>query len=179
MKHLIVIIILVCSGHLLFAQERSFYSLSAITNEGKEFSFEQLKGKKVMIVNTASRCSLSPQFRNLQRLYTKFERHDFIVLAFPANDFANREPGNDEEIKTAVDRRFGITFPMMQKISVKGENIHPVYQWLTQKSLNGVKDSDIKWNFQKYLIDENGKIHEVLEPLKKPDGKDVVRWIRL
>ncbi len=161
-----------------FAQDQSFYSLTATTIEGKEFSFEQLRGKKVMIVNTASRCSLSPQFRALQKLYHRFSKRDFFILAFPANDFANREPGDNEAIRSAIDKRFGISFPMMEKTSVKGDSIHPVYQWLTQKELNGLRDSEIKWNFQKYLVDEKGNISDVLEPMKKPDGKDVIRWIR-
>lgn len=177
MKQVIIALVLLVSGHFAFAQDNSFYSLSALTIDGKEFPFEQLRGKKVMIVNTATKCSLSPQFKTLQELYLKYGNENFIILGFPSNDFVNREPGSNKEIKSTVERRFGITFPMMQKVSVKGENIHQVYQWLTQKNLNGIMDSDIKWNFQKYLVDEKGILFDIIDPIKKPDREKVIGWI--
>lgn len=177
MKQLIIILFLLVNGHFAFAQDNSFYSLSALTIDGEEFPFDQLRGKKVMIVNTATKCSLSPQFKTLQKLFNDYGDKNFIVLGFPSNDFAKREPGSNKEIKSTVERRFGVTFPMMQKISINGENIHPVYQWLTQKELNGIMDSEIKWNFQKYLVDEKGILFDIIDPIKKPDGGKVIGWI--
>ena len=159
--------------------QSSFYALSAEVNGGGVLRFEELRGKKVMIVNTASKCSLSPQFRGMQELYEEYQDQGLVILAFPTNDFGNREPGNNFSIRQNLKKRFGITFPLMKKITVKGEDIHPVYKWLTQKELNGVKDSEIKWNFQKYLINEKGDLIESLDPIKKPNCKEVIDWIGL
>ena len=175
---MILLVVLLISGLVVWAQGNSFYLLSAKTIDGEVFPFEQLRGKKVMIVNTASKCSLSPQFKALQQLHKKFADQDFVVLGFPSNDFANREPGDPEAIKSALERRFKITFQMMDKIAVRGDSIHPVYQWLTKKMHNGVKDSNVKWNFQKYLIDEYGYINDIIDPIKRPDGKAIVEWIK-
>lgn len=159
------------------SQESGLYELSSKTIQGQDYSFQQLRGKKVMIVNTASKCSLSPQIKSLQQLYEAYQDRGFVVIGFPQNDFGNREPGTNPEIRENLDKRFGISFPLMEKISVKGPDIHPVYQWLTQKDKNGVMDAEIKWNFQKFLIDENGQLVKILEPLKKPDGEEVIQWI--
>ncbi len=177
MKALIIFLLATLSNIAGLSQDISFYELKSITIEGTEFSFDQLKGKKVMIVNTATKCSLSPQFKTLEEMYKAYSDKGFMILAFPANNFANREPGDNESIKKNCDQRFGITFPMMQKVSVKDEDIHPVYQWLTQKSQNGVMDSEIKWNFQKYLIDENGILIDIIDPMKKPDSEETISWI--
>ncbi|MBT3751261.1 MAG: glutathione peroxidase [Bacteroidetes bacterium] len=160
-----------------FSQNDSFYKLSAVSITGEEFPFEQLRDKKVMIVNVASRCSLSPQYKALQELYSKYKDNGFFIIGFPGNDFANREPGDNEEICEFIKRKYKVSFPVMEKTSMKGDNIHAVYQWLTKKDLNGVMDSEVKWNFQKYLIDEEGQIHDIVEPMKKPDGEKVIEWI--
>jgi len=177
MKQIIIALAILISGHVASAQDNNFYSLFAVTIDGEEFSFEQLRGKKVMIVNTATKCSLSPQFKALQELFKEYGTENFIVLGFPSNDFGNREPGSNEEIRSKLEQRYGITFPMMEKISVKGEDIDPVYQWLTQKVLNGVRDSEVKWNFQKYLVDEKGNLYDIIDPIKKPDREMVIGWI--
>jgi glutathione peroxidase len=128
-------------------------------------------------VNTASKCALSPQYRTLQDLYEKYGEHDFVVIGFPANNFANREPGTNAEIREYCTTKYGITFPMMAKISVKGEDIHPLYRWLTQKELNGFEDSSVSWNFQKYLVDEKGKLVGSLPPRTRPDTDRIISWI--
>jgi len=144
---------------------------------GDEFNMAQLKGKKVMIVNTASKCGLTPQFEGLENLYRRYSDKNFVIIGFPANNFRNQEPGTDEEIITFCQENYGVTFPMMSKISVKGDDMHPLYQWLTQKSLNGVIDSEVAWNFQKYLIDENGNLVKFFGPRKDPLSEEIVAWI--
>lgn len=167
---------------LLFAfaftafSQNGFYDFKVKTLEGEEFNFSSLKGKKVMIVNTASKCGNTPQYKELEAIYEKYQ-DQFVVVGFPANNFAGQEPGSNEDIRKFCSDNYGVTFPMMQKVSVKGDDMSPVYRWLTKKELNGVKDSEVKWNFQKYLIDENGKLIDVLDPREKPDSEKVLAWI--
>ena len=125
---------------------------------GDTFDFASLKGKKIMVVNTASECGLTPQYKDLQALYEMYKDKGFVIVGFPANNFGEQEPGSNEEIAAFCEQNYGVSFPMMGKISVKGEDMHPVYQFLTQSSRNGVKDSEVQWNFQKYLLDENGHL---------------------
>lgn len=156
---------------------KSFYDFKVTTIDGKEFDFSSLKGKKVMIVNTASKCGNTPQYSDLEKLYKLYGGDKFIILGFPANNFLFQEPGTNEQIKEFCSRNYGVTFPMMAKISVKGKNIHPLYSWLTKKEYNGTQDSDVKWNFQKYLIDEKGHIAKVIAPKTNPLDDEIVKWI--
>jgi len=150
-----------------------------VTNlEGKEFDLAQLKGKKVLIVNTASKCGFTPQYEGLQELYKKYGGEDFVIIGFPANNFLWQEPGTNEEIREFCTLNYGVTFPMMAKISVKGKDMHPLYRWLTQKELNGFKDSSVKWHFQKYLVDEKGKLVGVIPPKTKPLSEEILQWVR-
>lgn len=161
----------------LMAQSENFYSFKVKTLEGETFDFATLRGKKVMIVNTASKCGYTPQYKELQQLYEEQGGDGFVILGFPANNFLNQEPGTAEEIREFCTANYGVTFPMMEKISVKGNDMHPLYRWLTQKSMNGVLDSDVKWNFQKYLVDENGNLQEMLLPREKPMSDKVIDWL--
>jgi len=172
-----VILFLLMLSTAAIAQSESFYSFKVKTLEGDTFDFSTLKGKKVMIVNTASKCGYTPQYEELEKLYEMEGGDGFVILGFPANNFANQEPGTAEEIRQFCTENYGVTFPMMEKISVRGDDIHPVYQWLTQKPKNGVMDSEIKWNFQKYLIDENGNLKEVLLSKEKPMSDKVMSWL--
>lgn len=160
-----------------FAQTKTFHSFTVKAIDGTSFSLSQLKGKKVMVVNTASKCGLTPQYEALQALYEKYKTANFVIVGFPANNFLGQEPGTNAEIREFCTAKFGVTFPMMAKLSVKGDDMHPLYQWLTRKSENGVMDSEVKWNFQKYLIDEEGKLVEVIPPREKPDSERVIKWI--
>ncbi len=144
---------------------------------GGMFDLAQLEGKKIMIVNTASECGLTPQYEELQDLYSRFEQDNFIILAFPANNFGQQEPGTNQSIMTFCSTRFGVSFPMMSKISVTGEEIHPLYMFLTTKKLNGLADSEVKWNFQKYLIDAKGKLSMIIQPNVSPLDRSVLNWI--
>jgi Glutathione peroxidase len=159
-----------------FSQTSGFYDFKVKTLEGKEFDFASLKGKKVMVVNTASKCGFTPQYKDLEEVYEKY-RDNFVIIGFPANNFASQEPGTAAEIRKFCTENYGVTFPLMEKISVKGNDMAPIYQWLTSKSKNGVMDSEVKWNFQKYLIDENGKLVDVVYSKDKPTSDKVIAWI--
>lgn len=177
MKILGMIILLATTLSTTNAQNVSFHSFVVTDIDGNEFPLSKLKGKKVMVVNTASKCGLTPQYEDLQALYDKYKDKNFVIIGFPANNFMGQEPGTNQEIKEFCTTRFSVSFPMMAKISVKGNDTHPLYQWLTQKSMNGVMDSEIKWNFQKYLIDENGKLVDMIPPKEKPNSEKVIKWI--
>ncbi|QIA09242.1 glutathione peroxidase [Draconibacterium halophilum] len=178
MKKLILINVLLFVGIIAFGQN-SLHDFTVKDIEGNNFDLSTLKGKKVLVVNTASKCGLTPQFEQLQSVYETYGGDDFVIIGFPANNFANQEPKSNSEIVAFCEMNYGVTFPMMSKISVKGDDMHPVYQWLTQKSKNGKQDSEVGWNFQKYLIDENGKLVDVIEPKVKPDDAKIISWITL
>lgn len=158
-------------------QAQSFYALKATTIEGKEFNFSELKGKKVLIVNTASKCGYTPQYEDLEKLYKMYKDKNFVIIGFPANNFAFQEPGSNKTIQEFCSKNYGVTFPMMEKIDVKGKDMHSVYKWLTDKALNGKLDSSVKWNFQKYLIDEQGNLVDVLYSSTKPMDDKIINWI--
>ena len=158
--------------------QESIYQFKVKDIEGKEFDFSSLKGKKVMIVNTASECGLTPQYEQLQKLYTEFKDKNFVIIGFPANNFGHQEPGSNATIATFCSKNYGVTFPMMEKISVKGDDMHPLYQFLTQKVKNGLEDNEVKWNFQKYLIDTEGHLVKVIAPTILPTDKEILDWIK-
>ena len=159
------------------ADNQTIYQFTVEDINGNPFALADLKGKKVMIVNTASKCGLTPQYKELEALYQQYKDRDFIIIGFPANNFLGQEPGSNEQIASFCSINYGVTFPMMSKISVKGKNMHPLYQFLTQKSKNGVEDSKVKWNFQKYLIGRDGKLEKVIDPKTLPSNDDVKQWI--
>ncbi len=160
----------------VFAQEK-FHDFVVKDIDGNEFAMASLKGKKVMVVNTASKCGLTPQYEKLESLYKQYGNENFVIVGFPANNFMNQEPGTAEEIKSFCSINYGVTFPMMSKISVKGKDMHPLYQWLTEKDKNGIEDSSVSWNFQKYLIDEQGNLVKVLSPRTDPMDEDIIAWL--
>jgi glutathione peroxidase len=159
-----------------FTQTTDFYSFKVKTLEGKDFDFSTLKGKKVMVVNTASKCGNTPQYKDLEELSQKYS-DNLVIIGFPANNFGSQEPGTATEIRKFCTDNYNVTFPLMQKISVKGDDMAPLYKWLTSKKENGVMDSEVKWNFQKYLIDENGKLVDVIDPKDKPTSDKIMMWL--
>ena len=160
------------------AQEtKSFHDFIVKDINGEEYPLSQLKGKKVLVVNTASRCGFTPQYEDLERLYQEYGGDKFQIIGFPANNFLRQEPGSDERIAEFCSTRYSITFPMMSKISVKGKKIHPVYYWLTSKEQNGVMDAPVKWNFQKYMIDEEGRLVGSVDPKEKPYSEKILNWL--
>jgi len=144
---------------------------------GDEFDFASLKGKKILIVNTASKCGLTPQYKDLEAIYEKYKDKNFVIVGFPANNFGKQEPGTNDEIGAFCQKNYGVTFPMMSKVSVKGSDMCELYQFLTQKSRNGLQDSQVEWNFQKYLINENGELEKVVSPQVLPTDAEIVDWI--
>ena len=155
----------------------SIYQFNATSIEGKEIRFDSFSGKKILIVNTASECGLTPQFKELQELYTTYKEKGLIIIGFPSNDFAKQDPGNNPEIKSFCERNYGVSFLMMEKIRVKGDSVHPIYKWLTSKAENGVMNSNVRWNFQKYLIDDKGHLVDMVSPWKKPNCHKILKWL--
>lgn len=154
------------------AQSTDLYSYSFTDIDGNEVSMEQFKGKKILIVNVASKCGYTPQYEELQKLHVQYG-DKVTLIGFPCNQFMHQEPGEESEIKEFCQRNYGVEFLMASKIDVKGDDQHPIYKWLTSKELNGVESTKVAWNFQKYLIDESGKYMEKFEPGVKPLDKEI------
>ena len=159
-------------------QMKNFHDFKVTTIDGSEYDLAQLKGKKVLVVNTASKCGHTPQYEDLQKLFETYGGDDFTIIGFPANNFMGQEPGTNKQIKEFCTINYGVTFPMMAKISVKGKDMHPLYEWLTEAEKNGKMDSKVKWNFQKYLIDENGNLVDFAAPGVKPFDDKILDWIK-
>ena len=168
---------MIISVGFLSAQEKNFYDFTVKTIDGKDFPLSILKGKKILVVNVASKCGLTPQYKQLQALYEKYGSDKFVIIGFPSNDFMGQEPGTNEEIQEFCQLNYGVTFPMMEKISVKGKEMHLLYKWLTQKNENGKEDAEVQWNFQKFMIDENGNWAGYALPKTSPDDKSIIDWI--
>ena len=158
--------------------KETIYQFKVEDLSGDTFDFSTLKGKKILVVNTASECGLTPQYEQLQAIYEKYKDKNFVIVGFPANNFASQEPGTKEEIATFCQQNYGVTFPMMDKVSVKGSDMCAVYQFLTQKAKNGLKDSEVEWNFQKYLLNEKGELVDVISPRTLPTDPKIVNWIK-
>lgn len=191
------VLVLACSALLLFSckneaqnknqaqnktemaiEKQNIYQFKVEDLSGNTFDFATLKGKKVMIVNTASKCGLTPQYKDLEAIYKEYKDKGFVIVGFPANNFASQEPGTNEEIATFCQQNYGVTFPMMDKVSVKGSDMCAMYQFLTQKSKNGLQDSNVEWNFQKYLINANGELEKVISPQTLPTDPSLINWIK-
>ena len=155
----------------------TIYQFKVEDLDGNAFDFASLKGKKILVVNTASECGLTPQYEQLQAIYEKYKDKNFVIVGFPANNFGAQEPGTNQQIATFCQKNYGVSFPMMAKISVKGGDMHPVYKFLTQKTKNGLEDSEVQWNFQKYLINENGELAKVVSPRVLPTDAEITNWI--
>ena len=181
MKNTVLLFTLFLS-YLVGAQNKtnmsqSIHQFSVEDISGSVFNLASLKGKKVMVVNTASKCGLTPQYKQLQAIYEAYGSAEFVIIGFPANNFLFQEPGTEEEIALFCEANYGVTFPMMSKIDVKGKDQHPVYAFLTDKDKNGVMDSKVSWNFQKYLINPDGRLAKVISPRTLPDDPTVISWI--
>lgn len=153
---------------------KNLHSFQSKTLDGKDFNFNALKGKKVLIVNTASECGYTPQYKDLQALYVKYKSKNFEIIGFPCNDFGGQEPGTSATIQSFCEKNYGVTFQMMEKVSI---STSPIYKWLTHKSENGVLDATVKWNFNKFLIDEKGNLVKYLPSSVKPMDAEITNWI--
>ena len=177
-KNLLLFVLFIVTSYAVNAQSNtSIYQFKVEDLSGATFDFASLKGKKILIVNTASKCGYTPQYEQLEDIYKKYKNQNFVIIGFPANNFMWQEPGTNAEIATFCRSKYGVTFPMMAKISVKGKDMHPIYQFLTQKKLNGVLDSKVEWNFQKYLINEKGQLEQVFMSGVKPNDEKIINWI--
>lgn len=156
--------------------EKDIYYYSFRDINGITVKLSAYKGKKIMFVNTASLCSNTPQYEKLEALYNQY-KSKLVIIGFPCNQFGDQEPGSNNDIKDFCSANYHISFPMAEKIDVKGAGQHPVYKWLTSKNLNGVMDSDVAWNFQKYLVDENGKFVAMFENYTAPDATEIINAI--
>jgi len=154
----------------------SIYDFKVTSLDGGTIDFAKFKGMKIMVVNTASQCGNTPQYAELEKMYEKY-KGKLVIVGFPANDFGAQEPGSDKEISAFCTKNYGVTFPMASKITVKGNDMAPIYHFLTEKKYNGLKDSDVKWNFQKYLINEKGQLVEIFAAGMKPNNAEIVSAI--
>lgn len=181
MTKIISTLLLLLGFHQVQSQEiptdGTIYSFAVKDIYGEDFELKTLEGKKVMIVNTASKCGLTPQYEALEALYKQYKDHNFIIIGFPSNDFLWQEPGSNKEIAEFCSVNYGVTFPMMEKIHVKGKKQHPLYAFLTKKKYNKIEDNKVSWNFQKYLIGRNGKLEKVISPKTKPNDPQIIEWI--
>lgn len=172
-----LIILLFLVSFQIAGQKKSLHDFKAQTIDGSEYDFSTLKGKKVMIVNIATGCSLAPQLKKLQELYEEFGGDDFEIIAFPCNDFGNQEPGQNDEIKEICSNKYEVTFQLMEKIKIKGDNPHPIYKWLTSSDENGTLESKVTWNYQKFIIDKNGEVVESFSPITSPKSSRIIEWL--
>ena len=154
----------------------SLYDFKVNGLEGGQIDLAKYKGKKILIVNTASQCGYTPQYDDLQKLYDKY-KNTLVIVGFPANNFGGQEPGSNEEISAFCKRNYGVTFPMAEKVSVKGEDIHPLFRYLTDEAKKMGIDDPIKWNFTKFLVDEKGKLVAVFPSRVKPMGEEIAKYL--
>tara|TARA_B110000003_G_scaffold133685_1_gene135680 strand:- start:26494 stop:27030 length:537 start_codon:yes stop_codon:yes gene_type:complete len=155
---------------------KSLFDIKINSLLGKPIDFLSFKGKKILIVNVASKCGLTPQYKNLQKLHEEYQ-NKLVIIGVPCNQFGKQEPGKTEEIKEFCEVNYGVTFLITEKIDVKGKNQHPLYSWLTKKIENGRKNSTVKWNFQKYLIDENGELIDYYLSTTSPTSSKIKKHL--
>ena len=156
-------------------QMKTIYDYKVESLDGKEINFADFKGKKILIVNTASECGFTPQYADLETL-SKDYKDKLVVVGFPANNFGGQEPGSNAEIGAFCQKNYGVTFPMAAKVSVKGDDTAPIFKYLTEKELNGVKNTTILWNFTKFLLDENGKLIDSFISTTKPTSESITKY---
>ncbi|SEB44260.1 glutathione peroxidase [Tenacibaculum sp. MAR_2009_124] len=154
----------------------SLYDITISDINGKPIGLSEYKGKKILFVNVASKCGFTSQYKGLQELYEKY-KDDLMIIGVPCNQFGSQEPGTASEIESFCEVNYGVTFLITEKVEVKGENKHDLYKWLTQRSLNGKSNSTVKWNFQKYLIDEDGRLLDYFYSMTKPNSKKISKYI--
>lgn len=156
---------------------KSIHSFKVESLDGKTIDFSKFKGKKILIVNTASECGFTPQYEDLEKLYEMY-KNKLVVVGFPANNFGGQEPGSNQEIATFCKKNYGVTFPMAAKVSVKGNDTAPIFKFLTDKKLNGVKNTTILWNFTKFLLNEKGELIDTFISTTKPTSDSITKYLK-
>ena len=174
MKHLFTLLLMATS---FFVQAQSIHSFQVKSIDGNQINFAKYKGKKILVVNTASKCGYTPQYEALQKVYEQY-KDKLVIIGFPCNQFGGQEPGSNQEIVEFCKKNYGVSFPLADKIDVKGDNTAPIYKWLTQKGKNGVLDASISWNFNKFLLDENGKMMAYFPSNVKPDSDAILSYLK-
>jgi len=169
-------LIILISFAMFTSATTSIHQFKVPSIDGKTIDFSKFKGKKILIVNTASECGYTPQYSDLERLY-KAHGSKLVIVGFPANNFGGQEPGSNAEIKDFCQKNYGVSFIMAEKVSVKGSDIHPLFSWLTKKTANGVMDAEIKWNFTKFLLDENGQLIKVFPSGVNPMSEEITKLL--
>lgn len=177
MKYFLTLLTVVLFSAFTLPDNGSIHSFKVKSIEGGTIDFSKFKGKKILVVNTASKCGYTPQYEALQKVYDEY-KDKLVIIGFPANNFGGQEPGSDGEIQEFCKARFGVKFPLASKVSVKGEDMAPIYQWLTNKAKNGVLDAEIKWNFNKFLLDENGKMIAYFPSKVTPDSEEILKYVK-
>lgn len=174
MKLLATLLFLACT---FLTNGQSIHSFKVNSIDGKEINLASFKGKKILIVNTASKCGYTGQYEALQKVYTQY-KNKLVIIGFPCNQFGGQEPGTNDVIVEFCQKNYGVTFPLADKVDVKGENAAPIYKWLTQKAQNGVLDATIGWNFNKFLLDEQGKMIAYFPSNVKPDSESILSYLK-
>jgi glutathione peroxidase len=178
MKYFLSIAIIACmSAFTLKTGNPSIHSFKVKSIDGGTIDFSKFKGKKILVVNTASKCGYTPQYEALQKVADQY-KDKLVIVGFPANNFGAQEPGTDGEIVEFCKKNYGVTFPLASKISVKGDDTAPIYKWLTSKTENGVLDATISWNFNKFLLDENGKMIAYFPSKVTPDSEEITKYLK-
>jgi glutathione peroxidase len=172
----IVLLMAIINFSAKVQQHESIYNIKLESIDGKSIDLSQFKGKKILFVNVASKCGFTKQYDGLQELYAQY-KDKLVIIGLPCNQFGAQEPGTASEIQSFCRLTYGVDFPMTKKINVKGESQHPLYAWLTKKELNGKKNSSVKWNFQKYLVDENGNLIDYYYSITKPLSKKITKHL--
>lgn len=162
---------------IILSAVNNIYQFKVDGLNGKPIEFSSFKGKYILIVNTASKCGFTPQYEGLETLY-QTHKDKLVIVGFPANNFGSQEPGTNNEIKEFCKKNYGVTFPMAQKISVKGDDQHPLYKWLCNKTENGVSDNEVKWNFTKFLIDKEGNLIKKFDSNVKPNDEAITSLLK-
>ena len=177
MKYLLTLATLIVFSAFTLPGDPTIHSFKVKSIEGGTIDFSKFKGKKILIVNTASKCGYTPQYEQLEKVYEQY-KDKLVIVGFPANNFGAQEPGSDGEIQEFCKARFGVKFPLASKVSVKGDDTAPIYKWLTTKAENGVLDASISWNFNKFLLDENGKLIAYFPSKVKPDDEEILKYLK-
>lgn len=177
MKYFLTLVAVVMLSAFTMPANNSIHSFKVKSIDGGMIDFAKYKGKKILVVNVASQCGYTRQYEGLQKLYDA-HKDKLVIVGFPANNFGSQEPGSDGEIAQFCKARFGVTFPMASKISVKGDDTAPIYKWLTSKTENGVLDASIGWNFNKFLLDENGKMIAYFPSKIEPNSEEITKWLK-
>jgi len=177
LKYSALIIAIVALTSFSMITSSSIHSFNVTSINGGTIKFADFKGKKILVVNTASQCGYTPQYEGLEKLYTS-HKNKLVIVGFPCNQFGGQEPGTNETIQSFCKKNYGVTFPLAAKVDVKGSNQAAIYHWLCNKKENGVLDAEISWNFNKFILDENGKLLAYFPSNVKPDSEEILKWLK-